>query len=65
MDQQPGVVVLEQGAGRAYDMGQLHAVFKVDEETDGRYSVSEWWMQPGFLALARMDTRATTRSSMP
>jgi mannose-6-phosphate isomerase-like protein (cupin superfamily) len=47
----PGVVVLERGAGRAYHMGELDAVFKVDEETDGRYSISEWWMQPGFAGV--------------
>ncbi len=35
------------GAGRAYPMGPLHAVFKADcGETRGRYSVSEWWLEP-------------------
>src|ERR1043165_105516 len=35
------------GAGRAYPMGPLHAVFKADgDETRGRYSISEWWLEP-------------------
>jgi quercetin dioxygenase-like cupin family protein len=33
--------------GRAYDMGRMRAVFKADgEESDNRYSVSEWWLEP-------------------
>jgi quercetin dioxygenase-like cupin family protein len=33
--------------GRHYPMGPLSATFKADEgETDGRYSISEWWMEP-------------------
>lgn len=40
-------VVLRPGEGRAYPMGSLNAVFKADgEETRGRYSVSEWWLEP-------------------
>lgn len=40
-------VILKPGEGRAYPMGPLSAVFKADEsETDGRYSISEWWMDP-------------------
>ncbi|MBX3161790.1 MAG: cupin domain-containing protein [Deltaproteobacteria bacterium] len=28
-------------------MGPLHAVFKADgEETRGKYSISEWWLEP-------------------
>lgn len=35
------------GAGRAYAMGRISAVFKADgRETQGRYSVSEWWLDP-------------------
>jgi quercetin dioxygenase-like cupin family protein len=31
--------------GRHYPMGRLSATFKADEaETDGRCSISEWWM---------------------
>ncbi|OJY15815.1 MAG: hypothetical protein BGO98_24420 [Myxococcales bacterium 68-20] len=38
---------LPPGAGRAYAMGPLHAVFKADgDETRGRYSISEWWIEP-------------------
>jgi mannose-6-phosphate isomerase-like protein (cupin superfamily) len=33
--------------GRAYAMGPLRAVFKADGlETRGRYSISEWWLEP-------------------
>jgi quercetin dioxygenase-like cupin family protein len=33
--------------GRAYDMGRMRAVFFADgEETEGRYSISEWWLEP-------------------
>lgn len=40
-------IVLPPGAGRAYAMGPLHAVFKADgDETRGRYSISEWWLEP-------------------
>lgn len=40
-------VVLGPGEGRAYPMGRISAVFKADEgETDSRYSVSEWWLEP-------------------
>jgi len=41
-------VVLAPGEGREYPMGRLSAVFKADEgETESRYSVSEWWLEPG------------------
>jgi mannose-6-phosphate isomerase-like protein (cupin superfamily) len=40
-------VVLAPGQGRAYPMGRISAVFKADEaETESRYSVSEWWLEP-------------------
>jgi mannose-6-phosphate isomerase-like protein (cupin superfamily) len=40
-------VVRTPGAGRTYAMGPLQAVFKADgEETRGRYSISEWWLEP-------------------
>lgn len=40
-------VVLAAGEGRTYAMGPLEAVFKADgDETDGRYSISEWWLEP-------------------
>jgi mannose-6-phosphate isomerase-like protein (cupin superfamily) len=43
-------IVLPKGGGRAYACGPLlTAIFKADEdETDARYSVSEWRMEPGF-----------------
>lgn len=40
-------IVLAPGQGRAYPMGRISAVFKADEaETQSRYSVSEWWLEP-------------------
>jgi len=40
-------IVLGPGQGRAYPMGRISAVFKADEaETESRYSVSEWWLEP-------------------
>ncbi len=40
-------VVLLPGEGRAYPMGRIGAVFKADgKETAGRYSISEWWLEP-------------------
>jgi quercetin dioxygenase-like cupin family protein len=40
-------VVLAPGEGREYAMGRLSAVFKADgAETAGRYSISEWWLEP-------------------
>lgn len=40
-------VVLAPGAGRTYPMGRIAAVFKADgEETAGKYSISEWWLEP-------------------
>jgi mannose-6-phosphate isomerase-like protein (cupin superfamily) len=44
-DRQP--LVLAPGAGRSYPMGRISAVFKADgSETAGRYSISEWWLDP-------------------
>ena len=40
-------VVLRPGEGRSYAMGKIGAVFKADgRETENRYSVSEWWLEP-------------------
>lgn len=40
-------IVLGPGQGRAWPMGRIGAIFKADrEETDGRYSISEWWLEP-------------------
>ena len=42
------VVILQDGAGRHYPLGDLEAVFKVDEDETGcAYSVSEWILEPG------------------
>ena len=41
-----GIVYLRRGDGRAYDMGNTKSVFKADgQETGGRYSISEWWLE--------------------
>ena len=40
-------VIVPAEHGRVYDMGRMQAVFKADgEETAGRYSISEWWLEP-------------------
>jgi mannose-6-phosphate isomerase-like protein (cupin superfamily) len=40
-------LVLAPGQGRSYPMGRISAVFKADQaETAGRYSISEWWLDP-------------------
>jgi mannose-6-phosphate isomerase-like protein (cupin superfamily) len=40
-------IVVLPGEGRTYAMGPLDAVFKADgDETCGRYSISEWWLEP-------------------
>lgn len=40
-------IVLLPGEGRSYPMGRMQAVFKADgDETQGAYSVSEWWLDP-------------------
>lgn len=41
-------LILAPNAGRAYPMGRISAVFKADgAETADRYSISEWWLDPG------------------
>ena len=46
-DSDRAAVVLAPGEGRQYDMGRIQAVFKADgTETDGGYSISEWWLEP-------------------
>ncbi len=43
-----GILHLPPGEGRRYELGRMTAVFKADEdETTARYSVSEWWLEPG------------------
>ena len=45
IDRQP--LVVAPGEGRGYSMGRMSAVFKADgAETAGRYSISEWWLDP-------------------
>ena len=40
-------VFLQPGGGRPYDMGRIQATFKADgEETQSRYNISEWWLEP-------------------
>ena len=53
-------IVLRPGKGRSYPMGRISALFKADgAETAGRYSISEWWLEPAH-ARARWATRRTT-----
>ncbi len=41
------VLVVKAGEGRTYNMGRMRAVFFADgEDTDARYSISEWWLEP-------------------
>jgi len=43
-------IVRAPGEGRLYPMGRLSAAFKADgEESNGRYSISEWWLDPDTL----------------
>jgi mannose-6-phosphate isomerase-like protein (cupin superfamily) len=40
-------IFLAPGAGRAYPMGRISALFKADgAETADGYSISEWWLEP-------------------
>ncbi|HRQ65285.1 MAG TPA: cupin domain-containing protein [Xanthomonadaceae bacterium] len=40
-------ILLGPGEGRAWPMGRIAAIFKADgAESAGRYSVSEWWLEP-------------------
>lgn len=41
------VLIVSPDEGRQYAMGKMRAVFFADgEETDQRYSISEWWLKP-------------------
>lgn len=43
----PQPIILNAGEGRHYDMGAIRATFKADDaETEGRFSVSEWYLDP-------------------
>ena len=40
-------VFLKPKEGRSYPMGAITAIYKADgEETDSKYDVSEWWLEP-------------------
>jgi quercetin dioxygenase-like cupin family protein len=40
-------IIVQPEQGRVYAMGRMRAVFKADAgESAGRYSVSEWWLEP-------------------
>lgn len=44
-----GTIILKAGEGRRYELGRVTALFLADEEeTSSAYSVSQWWMEPGF-----------------
>ena len=41
-------LILKPREGRVYNCGTMSAIFKADEnETADKYSVSEWWLEPG------------------
>jgi mannose-6-phosphate isomerase-like protein (cupin superfamily) len=41
------VLILKNGEGREYKLGPMTVVFKADDqETDEKYSISEWWLEP-------------------
>jgi quercetin dioxygenase-like cupin family protein len=41
------VLVVRPDQGRKYHMGRMRAVFFADgAETNARYSISEWWLEP-------------------
>lgn len=41
------IIILTPGQGRVYKLGPMTAIFKADEnETEEKYSVSEWWLEP-------------------
>ena len=43
----PQAIIVAPEQGRVYEMNRIRAIFKADcEETAGRYSVSEWWLEP-------------------
>lgn len=47
MSTKRSAVVWSPSAGRDYAMGPLSASFKADgDETQNRYSISEWWLEP-------------------
>jgi len=47
-DRTGDVLMLPPRGGRSYKMPAMKAIFKADEgETAQRYSISEWWLEPG------------------
>lgn len=46
------IIHLGDGEGRQYPCGAARAVFKADgAETNDSYSISEWWLEPGFAGF--------------
>jgi mannose-6-phosphate isomerase-like protein (cupin superfamily) len=40
-------IIVPPDQGRVYEVGRMRAIFKADSrETNDRYSVSEWWLEP-------------------
>jgi quercetin dioxygenase-like cupin family protein len=40
-------IFLGANEGRRYSMGSMSAIYKADgDETESRYEVSEWWLEP-------------------
>lgn len=43
----PRALIVAADRGRRYSMGRMSAIFKADcAETESRYSISEWWLEP-------------------
>lgn len=46
-DNHTDALILKPKQGRVYECGTMTAIFKADEnETDEKYSISEWWLKP-------------------
>ncbi len=59
------IIQLGDGGGRGYPLGRARAVIKDDgAETNDSYSVSEWWLDPGFAGFATTATTPTMTCSM-
>ncbi len=57
-------IILSPAQGRVYPMGRMRAIFKADsEESVGRYSISEWWLEPRTRGPECMRTQRITCST--
>ena len=55
-------LILTEGQGRVYNCGTMTAIFKADEnETNEKYSVSEWWLEPNSDGPGPLHTKKMTK----